>query len=242
MGSSRWAQWVSAVGPRLTRLKRTDLFDFSSRSSVEMFEDWHVWTDKGYGGKSTATFQPKFTSLVSDKEWKASLKESKSSEGKDVTTMESNAAVFSGTLSTVNTRADVARTGFAAARAHLPWYVQDVSDFEGLSIRFKSDGRRYNINITPESFFSDDLYQGFLLVGPEHKDKWVTASLPFENLLLTGNGRIKEYQRALDHSELRSIGVSIADNEEGDFKLEIEWIRAVGGEELEHYRRGRSPS
>mmetsp|Transcript_13140 Transcript_13140/g.15161 ORF Transcript_13140/g.15161 Transcript_13140/m.15161 type:complete len:177 (-) Transcript_13140:801-1331(-) len=156
--------------------------------------------------------------------------------------VEPNCAVFSGRISKISTRSDVARTGFAAARSHLPWCAQDVSEFDGMAIRFKSDGRRYNINITPESFFSDDLYQGFLFVGPEDQNRWVTATLPFKNLLLTGQGRIKEYQRVLDSSELRSIGVSIADGEEGDFKLEIEWIRAVRAEEIQHFKEGKMPS
>lgn len=59
------------------------------------------------------------------------------------------------------------------------------------------------------------------------QNEWVVAQLPFESLLLTGQGRIKETQRKFDYDQIKSIGLSIADGKDGPFALEIEYIRAT---------------
>ena len=157
---------------------------------------------------------------------------------------EENFAVFSGELHTElpevaaleegneartgsGTGKKVVRLGFAAAKATLPWYLQDVSDFDALEVKFKSDGRQYTVNVQPESFFHDDLYQGYMKVDKELEGQWVVAKLPFSDMLLTGRGRIKEVQRSFDHDMITSIGLTIADDKEGPFRLEVEYIRAT---------------
>lgn len=147
--------------------------------------------------------------------------------------VEVNSAVFAGELHTQLPPSEnqgpkkVVRLGFAAARAYMPWYLQDVSDFDALEIKLKSDGRRYTVNLQPESFFGDDLYQGYLVVDKMQKGEWVVAKLPFSDLLLTGRGRVKEVQRSFDHDQVTSLGVSIADDQSGPFRLEVEYIRAA---------------
>lgn len=72
-----------------------------------------------------------------------------------------NCAVFSGVLDTKLNKenSQVTRVGFAATRTQIPMDLQDVSDFDHLEIKLKADARNYIVNLGPETFFHDDLYQ-----------------------------------------------------------------------------------
>ena len=87
----------------------------------------------------------------------------------------------------------------------------------------RTDGRTYGINLDVDSFFTGELFQGFLTLpaSPE----WRTVILPFEKFVLTRGGRFTE--RYLDRRQVRSLGFSITDGKHGPFRLEIRHVRAV---------------
>ena len=56
-------------------------------------------------------------------------------------------------------------------------------------------------------------------------DAWETVRVPFDSLEATAHGepvRVDE----VDLSALKSIGIYIADGQDGPFRLEVDWIRA----------------
>jgi len=135
-------------------------------------------------------------------------------------------AIFSGKTSLEHSTS-MTRSGFCAVNSDVPWHLQKVDNFDAIQLRLKLDHRKYTFNVDPQTYLGDDLYQGFLVVPPEKQNKWVTATLPYENFLLTGRGRPKETQRIFDQHVMTGIGLSIQDQDEGDFRLEVQWVRVI---------------
>ena len=182
------------------RAEHRTLFDFSTGevAGVGGGREWTTVTDAPWGGKSKASF---------------------STEG---------VAAFTGFTSLEKpTDVGVGRTGFCAARSE-PWPDQEVidcDDYASIELVVRSDGRVYAVNLDVDSFFTGELYQGFinLPASPE----WRTIVLPFEQFMLTRGGRATVRQRYLDRCHVRSIGFSISDGREGPFRFECKSIRAV---------------
>uniref|UniRef100_A0A7S2SEI9 NADH:ubiquinone oxidoreductase intermediate-associated protein 30 domain-containing protein n=1 Tax=Mucochytrium quahogii TaxID=96639 RepID=A0A7S2SEI9_9STRA len=171
------------------------LYDFrSDGNALSGPKRWAVGSDEDYGGQSTAVW-----SLEDDK------------------------AVFSGHLS-LDPSVEVHRTGFAHCLGRLPWHLRDATGYNGLELTVKADHHRYLVNVKPKTFIPDDLYQGLLVISEELRGEWVTARLHFRDFVLTGRGRLKTEYREFDSRELLSLGFSVQDEVEGDFRLEVESI------------------
>lgn len=227
-------QWIKTIIPQYKRLDRHCLFDFTQKQA---FNGWKTWSDKVYKGESTATFKPAFpfeTSETSSSSQPSAAQSVGAEEGR--TKPEENYAMFYGSTSTRipgnqgkysgdrGANRKVVRLGFSACRAWIPWYMQNIHDFNKLEIMLRSDGRRYSVNINPKSFATDDLYQGYLECHPEDRNQWVVATIPLKDLVLLGRGRVKTYQRAFDQGCIEAIGFSIADKQNGDYRLDIKQI------------------
>jgi len=165
---------------------------------------WSSWSDEVHGGFSACSL------TVSEEEG-----------GK---------AIFKGRISN-DVPQDVQRSGFAAIKTDLPYFLQNMDDFDVLVFRVKMDHREYTVNVRPESYIFDDLYQSFLKCDKPNQGKWMSAYLPFENMILTGRGRVKEEQRILDYKVIDDIGISIF-QQEGDFCLEIQEIKVASFEAM----------
>lgn len=77
-----------------------------------------------------------------------------------------------------------------------------------------------------DSFFPDELYQGYITGLPA--GKWWTIQLPFRDMTLTRLGRLSYIQKELDSTfALESIGFLVADGKPGPFRLEIGGVKAV---------------
>jgi len=77
-----------------------------------------------------------------------------------------------------------------------------------------------------DSFFPDELYQGYIAGLPA--GKWWTIQLPFRDMTLTRLGRLSYIQKELDSTfALESIGFLVADGKPGPFRLEIGGVKAV---------------
>ena len=144
-------------------------------------------------------------------------------------------ARFSGTLSKeVKGHQKRVRSGFAALQGSLLDPPVCLGEYDHLSIKFRTDGRPYCINLRVDSFGADDLYQGALLSKGD-AEEWITLKLPLRDLALTGRGRLRERQRALDGDfDLQSIGILVADEVDGPFQLDIASVSLHPYETLTH--------
>ncbi|GBG32404.1 Complex I intermediate-associated protein 30, mitochondrial [Hondaea fermentalgiana] len=198
-------QWCHEkdVQPEQVHRSELTLFDFRApedRAEVDDGSTWRVWTDEVMGGKSTCS-------------WTSSEEDG----GK---------AIFAGTLSKFVPKG-TSRSGFAAVQMVTPKPLKDVTEFDALKLRVKLDHNKYEINIKPESFIPDDLYQGFLMnESSPAKDGWVDAILPFRDFLLLGRGLVKQDQRAFDYNIMEALGFATNDYE-GDFKIEIQSAKVI---------------
>ena len=59
------------------------------------------------------------------------------------------------------------------------------------------------------------------------KDKWVELNIPINDFKATWRGYYYSDFPDIDSEKINSIGLQISDKQEGDFKLEIEYIKAI---------------
>ncbi len=116
--------------------------------------------------------------------------------------------------------------GFASTRALLPL---DLSAYEGVVLRVRGDGRRYQLRFRTEAAFDGVAYQAEFDTQP---GEWLEIRLPFESFRATFRGYVPRSAGPLDAARIRQVGILIGDKKEGPFRLEIDWLRAYG--------RGRS--
>ncbi|MGD2031426.1 MAG: CIA30 family protein [Gammaproteobacteria bacterium] len=113
--------------------------------------------------------------------------------------------------------------GFASVRAALG--PTDLSDFHGVRIRFRGDGKRYRLRFHSSAGFDGVAYQASFDTAP---DEWQEVSIPFSDFRPTFRGRLLTDVEPLDTSSVQQVGLMIADRQEGPFRLEIDWIKAYG--------------
>lgn len=100
--------------------------------------------------------------------------------------------VFQGNISLQldGARSNVVRSGFCAVRSKLPSDVHLIG-FEALTMRVRTDGRRYRVNIEAESWNPNDLWMGNIQLPP---NQWCDIELAFHHFLVTSYGLVKEDQ------------------------------------------------
>jgi monofunctional biosynthetic peptidoglycan transglycosylase len=129
-------------------------------------------------------------------------------------------ATFSGILSLEN------NGGFASTRAL--FRDLDLSDFTGLKLRAKGDGRSYQLRIRVDGYFDGVAYRSDFAT---EQGEWTEVYLPFSSFQPTYRGRVPRGVPPLDRSAIRQIGFLLGDKIEGPFQLEIAWIAAVVAED-----------
>ena len=153
-------------------------------------------------------------------------------------------ALFKGSISTElpPDRPDVHRSGYAAWRTRdrgfslfgkLLW---DISPYQYLALRIKSDGRKYFINIQTESVIPTDLHQHLLpCFAP---GQWETVTVPFGAFVRTNHGMVVEPQREMLRPKVKSVGIGLTDRVQGPFELRIAEVYATNTvSEAEKVRR-----
>jgi monofunctional biosynthetic peptidoglycan transglycosylase len=126
-----------------------------------------------------------------------------------------NTAVFQGTISLEN------YGGFASVRTRPRTY--NLTDYTGLIIRVKGDGKRYQFRVRTDDQ-SDGI--GYRSHFTTKVDTWITVRVPFSEFVPTFRGRVLTDAPPLAPDQIRQIGFLIADKQEGSFRLEIDWIQA----------------
>jgi len=136
------------------------------------------------------------------------------SQGRIVTTSD-NTGIFEGRLSLEN------NGGFVSVRTLIGDLFLD--GFKGVSIRIKGDGRRYRFRLGTAGAPEGLAYQCSFATQP---DVWITIHLPFSEFEPFVRGNISPNAPPLNPSDIRRIGLMLADGHSGPFRLEIEWIKA----------------
>ncbi len=139
-------------------------------------------------------------------------------------------AVFAGNISTANSG------GFASVRTrnfNPPW---DLSNYQGIELRIKGDGKRYKFITRCEGKWDGIAYcYSFNTVY----DFWTTIQIPFQDLIPVFRAKSVPDAGDFDSSTIYSMqfmlskfeydGVLNPQFEPGTFNLEIESIKAYGG-------------
>ena len=137
--------------------------------------------------------------------------------------MDEAAAIFEGELSLEN------QGGFASVRSEP--LASGLGGFEGIRLRVKGDGKRYEFHIHTSDGFDG---AGYHLAFETERAAWTEVDLPFESFTATYRGRELPDYPPIDAEKIRVLGFLIADKQAGPFRLEIDWIKGYrGGEEHE---------
>lgn len=115
--------------------------------------------------------------------------------------------------------------GFASIRADA--HPQKLVGAVGIHLRTRGDGREYSVR----------LRQGRVSYRATFRstEAWADVYLPFEKFVPTWRGRILD-RPPVDPASVDEIGLSIADQIDGEFRLEVDWIRTFAPFAMEQLR------
>jgi NADH dehydrogenase [ubiquinone] 1 alpha subcomplex assembly factor 1 len=111
--------------------------------------------------------------------------------------------------------------GFASVRSEI--INLNLSEFAGISITARGDGKVYKCNLRTDTAFDGILYQ---TPFQPKADEWNRYDLPFTSFFATFRGRELDSAPPLDTSRIISIGLMISEKQAGPFSLEIREISA----------------
>ena len=129
--------------------------------------------------------------------------------------LENGTAVFEGELSLEN------NGGFASVRSGI--LEIDLEGFEGVRLRVKGDGQKYQFRIRSNSDFDGPSHQ---MTFETKNGAWIEVDLAFSEFVAAYRGRQLPNHPPIDSGEVATMGFLIADNQAGNFRLEIDWIQA----------------
>lgn len=190
------------------------IFNFGSKEELKR---WHLYSDSEYGGLSTASLE------IVDPENGLST------------------GIFSGNLSdeaSEGSKWNITRLGFCGMRSRKFGGFIDLEEYDTIALKLKGDGRSYISTIYTDNWVNspaqqeDNSWQAFIYV-PE--DNWYIAKIPLAQYLPTWRGNVIDADLEMNPS--RIVGMSLSVNAEGgvpgarsgpgDFRLEIDWIKAL---------------
>jgi monofunctional biosynthetic peptidoglycan transglycosylase len=124
-------------------------------------------------------------------------------------------AVFQGNVSLEN------YGGFASVRTHP--YPYQIGGYEGVALRVRGDGHRYQLRFRTDANYDGMAYQASFATVP---DEWRVIRVRFADCTPTFRGRQVPNASPLDSHRIQQIGFLIADKQRGPFRLEVDWIKA----------------
>jgi len=132
----------------------------------------------------------------------------------EMITGDSATAIFQGNVSLEN------NGGFASVRVHIS---QNLSGYEGVELRIRGDGAKYQFRIRVDDRFDGISYRN---IFETNANEWQIIRLPFDDFVPVFRGRILDNVGPLSPEKIQQLGFLIADKQEGSFRLEIDWIKA----------------
>ncbi|MBF2015902.1 MAG: CIA30 family protein [Rivularia sp. T60_A2020_040] len=197
---------IEAVSKRLLPSSDKLIFDFSN-PSMEIKNIWGAVDDVVMGGVSESNIQ-----LSSDK------------------------AVFFGNVSTENSG------GFASVRTKNFDPSFNLSGYEGVELRVKGDGKRYKLILRTETSW-DGI--GYCYSFDTQADTWVNIKIPFTELIPVFRAKTVKDASTIDVNKICSFQLMLSKFEydgelnphfsPGAFALEVETIKAYGGQTLPQF-------
>ncbi|KAF3327016.1 putative complex I intermediate-associated protein 30 isoform X1 [Carex littledalei] len=191
------------------------VFHFNSKDQIKR---WHLYSDSELGGLSSASLE------IPDTDSGAPL-----------------TGVFSGNLSLDLDEAStwrMKRSGFCGMRSKRFDGFIDLDSYDTIAMRLCGDGRCYISTIYTENWVNspgqleDNSWQAFVYVP---KDTWHITKIPLDRYLPTWRGNV--INAKLEMNPSRIVGMALSVNAEGgvpgaktgpgDFRLEIDWIKAL---------------
>ncbi|NNF35222.1 MAG: CIA30 family protein [Saprospiraceae bacterium] len=123
--------------------------------------------------------------------------------------------IFTGNVSLDN------NGGFASIRT-LPVQM-NLEDYTHVSLRVKGDGNKYSFRLWTSSRWDGASY---VINFDTKENEWIEVDLPIGDFYPQFRGyQLRDYPR-LDPSKIRQLGILISDKQEGEFKIEVDWIKA----------------
>ena len=123
--------------------------------------------------------------------------------------------IFSGTTNTNG-------GGFSSIRTNPSDF--NLSDKEGLHIRYKGDGRTFKLGVRMDG--KSVSYRSNFNTGSESKG-WQEIRIPFDKMEVSWRGRpLSKVEHPLIKSKIRSIEFMIYDKKDGPFKLQVDWVKS----------------
>ena len=122
--------------------------------------------------------------------------------------------IFNGNLSLEN------NGGFASSRLGLKKNV--LKGVKSLTIRIKGDGNSYKLRLS-----QDNRRASYSANFESVKNEWVEVNIPIEDFIATWRGYTYTDYPSIQTDRIISLGLQISDKQEGKFKLEIDYIKAI---------------
>jgi len=108
--------------------------------------------------------------------------------------------------------------GFASVKADLPEPV-DASDFTGIELLAKGDGKTYKIGLRNSTNRRSIVYQHAFTPNTED---WSRIRLPFSEFIPTWRGKTLTDEAALNLSYLASVSLFVSGRQAGEFQLKMQ--------------------
>ena len=122
--------------------------------------------------------------------------------------------IFNGYLSLEN------NGGFASSR--LSFNKETLTGIKSFKMRIKGDGNIYKLRLR-----QNNRRASYSCDFKSLKDKWIEIDISLEDFKPSWRGYYYNDYPDLEIEEINSMGIQISDKQEGDFKLEIKYIKAV---------------
>jgi len=124
-------------------------------------------------------------------------------------------ATFQGNLSLEN------NGGFASVRS--PEIEETLEDIEEIHLKVRGDGRSYQLSIRTDRVFDGVRYRTSF---ETEEDVWKEVVLSLQDFRPTWRGRRVPGAPKLAATDIRSFGFMVTDKQEGQFRLDVEWLGA----------------
>ncbi len=134
-----------------------------------------------------------------------------------VTLTNRNTLLFSGTVSLEN------NGGFASIRHTAQDF--DFENGDGIWMCVKGDGKTYQLRVRTSDRFDGIAYKADFKT---EKDIWQEFRIPWEAFSATFRGHKVKGAPELKGHQIQQVGFLIADKQDGDFELEIQFLGSFG--------------
>ncbi|MEB3219494.1 MAG: CIA30 family protein [Nostocales cyanobacterium 94392] len=197
---------IEAVSKNLLPSNETIIFNFSN-PSLEIKNIWGAVDDVVMGGVSQSNIQ-----------------------------LSSGKAVFFGNVSTENSG------GFASVRTKNFDPSFNLSGYEGVELRVKGDGKRYKFILRTETNWDG---MGYCYSFDTQADTWINVKIPFTELIPVFRAKTVKDAGTIYVNQICSFQLMLSKFEydgelnphfsPGTFALEVETIKAYGGQTLPQF-------